>query len=106
MIDERMKLFDCVKKGWVIDGFPQTREQALALQSRGIYPKHVGKIEVQVLSMQNCNILNRPTSNHTIFAVRLDAEDTVLIERAAGKRVDPQTGGNAQFTSKFEFTKI
>lgn len=34
---------DCVKKGYVLEGFPQTREQALALQSMGIHPKHCGR---------------------------------------------------------------
>lgn len=43
IVEERMKLFDCVKKGWVMEGFPQTREQAQALQAIGIYPKHCGK---------------------------------------------------------------
>lgn len=65
IVQERMKLFDCVKKGWVMEGFPQTREQAIALQAAGIYPKH---------------------------CVILDAADTVLIERAQGKRVDPVHG--------------
>ncbi|ESO85978.1 hypothetical protein LOTGIDRAFT_195378 [Lottia gigantea] len=65
IIEERMVLFDCVKKGWVMEGFPQTREQALGLQERGFYPKH---------------------------CVILEAPDTVLIERASGKRVDPTTG--------------
>ncbi|PVD22287.1 hypothetical protein C0Q70_18096 [Pomacea canaliculata] len=65
ILQERMKLFDCVKKGWVLEGFPQTRQEALALQELGIYPKH---------------------------CVVLDAPDTVLIERAAGKRIDPKTG--------------
>ncbi|XP_046560875.1 adenylate kinase 8-like [Haliotis rubra] len=65
IVQERMKLFDCVKKGWVMEGFPQTREQAQALQEIGVYPKH---------------------------CVVLDSPDTVLIERAAGKRVDPKTG--------------
>ncbi|XP_074646673.1 adenylate kinase 8-like isoform X2 [Tubulanus polymorphus] len=62
IIKERIQLFDCVKKGWVLEGFPQNREQALALVTAGIYPKHC------------------------------EAPDTVLIERAAGKRVDPKTG--------------
>ena len=44
MIDQRLKVFDCVKKGWVMAGFPQTREQALAMQVKGIFPSHVGKI--------------------------------------------------------------
>ena len=42
ILTERLKLMDCVKKGYVLEGFPQTREQALALQSVGIHPKHCG----------------------------------------------------------------
>ena len=43
ILKERMKMFDCVKKGWILEGFPQTRQQALALQELGIYPKHCGQ---------------------------------------------------------------
>ncbi|PIK58709.1 putative adenylate kinase 8-like [Apostichopus japonicus] len=64
MIQARLQLYDCVKKGWVLDGFPETREQALALQAVGITAKHY---------------------------VVLEAPDTVLIERQMGKRIDPQT---------------
>ncbi|XP_077986552.1 adenylate kinase 8-like [Glandiceps talaboti] len=65
LIQNRLKLFDCVKKGWVLEGFPQTKEQARALQTVGVHPKHF---------------------------VLLDCPDTVLIERQMGKRVDPETG--------------
>ncbi|ELT89859.1 hypothetical protein CAPTEDRAFT_200548 [Capitella teleta] len=65
LMKSRLKVFDCIKKGWVLDSFPETREQAIVLASLGIYPKH-------------CILLNAP--------------DTVLIERASGKRVDPKTG--------------
>lgn len=65
LVQNRMSLFDCVKKGWVMDSFPFTRDQAHALQAAGIYPKH---------------------------CVFLEASDTVVIERAQGKRVDPKTG--------------
>ncbi|XP_072176313.1 adenylate kinase 8-like [Diadema setosum] len=65
LIQNRVKLFDCVRKGWVFDGFPDTREQALALQEIGVSPKHF---------------------------VILEAPDTVLIERQMGKRIDPETG--------------
>ena len=44
ILNDRMKLADCIKKGWVMEGFPHTREQALALQSAGIYPKHSGSV--------------------------------------------------------------
>lgn len=55
ILTERLKLMDCVKKGYVLEGFPQTREQALALQSVGIHPKHCGmKI---VCCMYTCNDL-------------------------------------------------
>ncbi|XP_073493950.1 adenylate kinase 8 isoform X2 [Phyllobates terribilis] len=51
--------------GWVIEGFPWTREQGLLLQMNGTSPDHI---------------------------VVLDAPDIVLIERNMGKRIDPSTG--------------
>ncbi|XP_066294250.1 adenylate kinase 8-like isoform X2 [Branchiostoma lanceolatum] len=65
LVKNRIKSHDCIKKGWLLEGFPQTRDQAQAIQAEGISPKH---------------------------CVVLEAPDTVLIERVAGKRVDPQTG--------------
>ncbi|XP_005108850.1 adenylate kinase 8 [Aplysia californica] len=65
ILTDRMQLYDTQKKGWVLEGFPETREQAMALQINGIYPKH---------------------------CIVLEAPDTVLIERAAGKRIDTKTG--------------
>lgn len=62
LVAERLSKVDCIKRGWVIEGFPQTREQALRIQMAGIAPVHV---------------------------VALDAPDTVLIERNLGKRIDP-----------------
>ncbi|XP_077003503.1 adenylate kinase 8 isoform X6 [Tamandua tetradactyla] len=51
-------------KGWILDGIPETREQALMIQTVGIMPRHV---------------------------IVLSAPDTVLIERNVGKRIDPHT---------------
>ncbi|XP_051893021.1 adenylate kinase 8 isoform X2 [Pristis pectinata] len=64
LILERLSKTDCIKRGWVLVGFPKTREQAMAIQELGIAPEHV---------------------------VILDAPDTVLIERNLGKRIDPVT---------------
>ncbi|CAF1204132.1 unnamed protein product [Adineta ricciae] len=64
LYEHRFKDFDCFRQGWILVDFPANREQTLALQSRGIFPKHV---------------------------VCLEAPDTVLIERAVGKRIDPET---------------
>jgi len=55
---------DCEAKGWLLDGFPRTKAQALALQSHGIFP-------------DKC--------------VLLQIADEVVIERVDGRRVDPIT---------------
>lgn len=65
LIKERLEKEDCISKGWLLEAFPQTREQAQALQAEGINPKNF---------------------------VLLEAPDTVLIERVMGKRIDPETG--------------
>lgn len=58
--------YDCERKGWVLDGFPETENQAKALQAVGIMPKHV---------------------------IVLEAPDSLLLERAEGKRINPETKG-------------
>jgi adenylate kinase len=65
LICDRLKRKDCIRRGFVLEAFPKNRAQAAQLQSNGVLPKHV---------------------------VVLDAPDTVLLERQAGKRVDPDTG--------------
>nr|XP_054376741.1 adenylate kinase 8 isoform X1 [Pongo abelii] len=82
LIQERLAEEDCIKRnltrrhsfhtgsswpgqGWILDGIPETREQALRIQTLGIAPRHV---------------------------IMLSAPDMVLIERNLGKRIDPQTG--------------
>uniref|UniRef100_A0A8D0PH11 Adenylate kinase 8 n=1 Tax=Sus scrofa TaxID=9823 RepID=A0A8D0PH11_PIG len=65
LVQARLREEDCVTRGWILDGIPETREQALLLQTLGIAPRHV---------------------------IVLSAPDTVLIERNLGKRVDPLTG--------------
>ncbi|XP_039620234.1 adenylate kinase 8 [Polypterus senegalus] len=65
LVEERLSKMDCIKRGWLLEGFPKTREQAVLLQEKGISPEHV---------------------------VFLEAPDAVLIERNLGKRVDPETG--------------
>lgn len=52
-------------QGWILDGIPETREQAMMVQSLGITPRHV---------------------------IALSAPDIVLVERNLGKRIDPHTG--------------
>ncbi|NXK92237.1 KAD8 kinase, partial [Formicarius rufipectus] len=43
LIQERLSNVDCIKQGWILEGFPENQEQAWMLQSFGIFPRHVGK---------------------------------------------------------------
>ncbi|XP_041428055.1 adenylate kinase 8 isoform X2 [Xenopus laevis] len=65
LMRERLSQVDCIKRGWVLEGFPKTRDQALMLQMAGVCPGHL---------------------------VVLDAPDIVLIERNMGKRIDITDG--------------
>ncbi|XP_055456871.1 adenylate kinase 8 isoform X2 [Psammomys obesus] len=65
LVHERLCEDDCLRQGWILEGIPETREQALMIQTLGLAPKHV---------------------------IVLNAPDTVLIERNVGKRIDPVTG--------------
>ncbi|KAK2838220.1 hypothetical protein Q5P01_015432 [Channa striata] len=65
LVQKRLNELDCFNRGWVLEGIPQTRLQALSLQQAGVIPEHV---------------------------VILEAPDDVLLERSKGKLIDPLTG--------------
>ncbi|KAH7822821.1 Nucleoside-triphosphate--adenylate kinase [Monocercomonoides exilis] len=65
LVKEKLKSEECKERGWLLDGFPRTKNQALAMQVAGILPTHV---------------------------ILLDVPDEVLMDRALGRRLDPQTG--------------
>lgn len=65
VICDRLKEEDCVKQGWLLDGFPRTKSQADALTAAGITPD---------------------------MFILLDVPEAVLVERVTGRRTDPVTG--------------
>lgn len=65
MLKDRISQEDCVRKGWLLDGFPRTQVQAQALTDANIMPSAV---------------------------IVLDVEDEELITRVTGRRSDPVTG--------------
>lgn len=65
IIRERIHKEDAILNGWLLDGFPRNKEQAIALDAAGFSPQ--------------------------IFLV-MDVPDEVLVERVEGRRTDPVTG--------------
>ncbi|KAK1892653.1 Adenylate kinase 8, partial [Dissostichus eleginoides] len=41
LVQRRLGEIDCFSRGWVLEGIPQTRLQALSLQQAGVIPEHV-----------------------------------------------------------------
>ena len=64
VVTERLKEADCVKHGWLLDGFPRTRAQAQALNSAGMIPDAF---------------------------ILLSVPEEILVERVTGRRTDPVT---------------
>lgn len=65
MVVSRLQQEDCRQRGWLLDGFPRSKEQAEALEARGFRPD--------------------------VFLL-LDVPDEELVERVVGRREDPKTG--------------
>jgi adenylate kinase len=65
MVLDRLQQEDCRTNGSLLDGFPRTPEQARALSAAGFEPTHV---------------------------IALAVSDENLIQRVAGRRLDPVTG--------------
>lgn len=38
LVKERLCQLDCVKKGWILHGYPRTREQAVRMTEIGLEP--------------------------------------------------------------------
>ena len=65
LIKNRVTNPDAAKRGWVLVGFPETRVQAHMLQQTAVLANHY---------------------------INLQIPDEVVMERAKGKRIDPDTG--------------
>ncbi|KAG8341042.1 Adenylate kinase AAA domain [Trypanosoma vivax] len=64
LVIKRLSQGDALQNGWVLDGFPQTRSQALRLQTAGLPP---------------------------LLFVVLDVSSEESVKRCAGRRIDPLT---------------
>ena len=48
LLKRRCAMKDCVQQGWVLDGFPQTREQAVLMVKKGLNPGNMFQILLPV----------------------------------------------------------
>eukprot|EP01099_Mayorella_cantabrigiensis_P007080 TRINITY_DN611_c0_g1_i1.p1 TRINITY_DN611_c0_g1~~TRINITY_DN611_c0_g1_i1.p1 ORF type:complete len:208 (+),score=40.82 TRINITY_DN611_c0_g1_i1:89-712(+) len=65
LVKHRIQQKDCQEKGWLLDGFPRTAEQAHYLNKNHITPTHF---------------------------IHLDVADDVIVERISGRVSDPESG--------------
>jgi len=65
LVSDRINQPDCIERGYLLDGFPRTRKQALALKTMGVEP------------------------DTFLF---IDVPDDALVERIVGRRLDPVDG--------------
>jgi len=65
LVAQRLNQDDCKRKGWLLDGFPRTEQQAKEMEKLFLSPTK---------------------------AILLDVPDDVLVERVTGRRLDPETG--------------
>lgn len=65
LVTDRLKKEDCAKKGWVLDGFPRSLEQAKRLSQQKLFPNRF---------------------------VLLRAETQDIINRLTARKIDPLTG--------------
>ncbi|KAJ3112707.1 Adenylate kinase 8 [Phlyctochytrium bullatum] len=64
LVMQRLLENDVAQKGYVLEGFPLTKEQALAMQIKGMFPTHF---------------------------IHLEVPDEVIVDRTVGTRIDPVT---------------
>jgi len=65
LVGRRLSENDCVRKGWVLDGFPRTAGQAEFLRQSHQWPTRI---------------------------IQLDTSETIVNSRIAARRIDPETG--------------
>ncbi|KAJ3195586.1 Adenylate kinase 8 [Irineochytrium annulatum] len=83
LVMQRLQEPDVVSKGYVLEGFPRTREQAIAMQMKGLFPSHFGYFTCERPLIRGVWVLQ--------WLVLLEVPDDVIIRRTIGLRLDPVT---------------
>lgn len=46
LLVRRLEAKDCRQNGWILENFPQTKEQAVLMAQKGIMPKNVFSLQI------------------------------------------------------------
>jgi adenylate kinase len=65
VVGKRLNEIDCVRKGWILDGFPKTSSQAEFMRKAHLFPSRV---------------------------LHLTIDEDVVVQRMSSRRIDPVTG--------------
>eukprot|EP00825_Cyclidium_porcatum_P011085 TRINITY_DN1566_c0_g1_i6.p1 TRINITY_DN1566_c0_g1~~TRINITY_DN1566_c0_g1_i6.p1 ORF type:complete len:1401 (+),score=376.97 TRINITY_DN1566_c0_g1_i6:144-4346(+) len=56
LILKRTQLSDCLNQGWILDGFPKTKQQAQLFTARGIIPTQVFSLQLDTFVIKNRSV--------------------------------------------------
>ena len=75
LIQKRVEMSDCASKGWVLEGFPHTRAQAILMAKKSLLPSNVVILNIpleEVYKRTAPSVNDDFGSNRTILKRRLD----------------------------------
>lgn len=85
MLQTRINMKDCCENGWVLDGYPMTRAQAVHMAEIGIVPDNVFQIQVPIETVYNRTVgrsQNEFDCDRSIMVRRLAHQATSVPETA------------------------
>ena len=85
IVSDRLNQLDCVSRGWVLQGFPLTREQAELLDKAGHTPSRLAT----AYSHRLLPVIHCPAHYRVYF---FDVPVEVILERLSLRRIDPVSG--------------
>ena len=75
LIQKRVEMADCASRGWVLEGFPQTRAQAIIMAKKSLLPANVIMLNIPITEVykRTESLVNSDFgSNRLIMKRRLD----------------------------------
>jgi adenylate kinase family enzyme len=75
LIQKRVGMADCASRGWILEGFPQTRSQAILMAKKSLLPSNVIMVDIpieEVYKRTEALVKDEFGCDRTILKRRLD----------------------------------